>query len=158
MRTSVSRWLVAGVLLLGAAAWAEGAAPPVESRPAKLWTGTIKVHGGAILGFAIAPDGFTLVTTGRPKVALWDLRTGGLLRERLLKEEEIAPRAAVFVRGGKDVACDVGYSLHVLDRRTLATTATQTGGALRSGHSGRLAGRVARGRRERRDAGRVGRD
>jgi hypothetical protein len=59
MRARLGRWLVVGAML-GAADCADGAAPPVESHPAKLWTGKIDVHEGQLFEFAVSSDGNTL--------------------------------------------------------------------------------------------------
>jgi WD40 repeat protein len=73
-------------------------------------------------GWALSPDGHTLVTTGFEKVAVWDLRTGKLVRQR--SRDELTHRRPVFVSGGKEIVCEVLGDTHVLDLKTLKTRAT----------------------------------
>src|SRR5262245_16177361 len=117
MRGSLGRWLVAVAALLGAAACAEGAAPPVSHSP-KRWTGVIDAHGGYAYGVAVSPDGGTLLTTGDREAALWDLRTGRLLRRRSWEGSTGRVFYPVFVSGGKEVACQYRNEVLLLDART----------------------------------------
>src|SRR5262249_43733509 len=121
MRTSAGRWLVASVMVLGSVAGARGAAPPVEDRPAKPWTGGIDVKEGWITGLALAADGHTLLVTSTLKASVWDLRTGKLVRERTWKT--LTPNSPDFVSQGKEVAFVDGGVGHVLDLKTLKTRA-----------------------------------
>src|SRR5262249_12099233 len=123
MRQYLGRWLVAGVVLLGAAACASAAAPPAPDAPPKPWTGTIDGSKGQLCDMAFSADGNTLVTAGEQKVALWDLRTGKLIVERLWKDKYTYGKQVAFVSGEKEIACLVGgvQSLHILDRKTLKT-------------------------------------
>src|SRR5262249_9622782 len=93
-------------------------APPTPERPPKLWTGTIKAPPkGEFTGLTLSSDGQSLVTTSEEKVALWDLRTGKLVRERSGKEA--APDSPVFVSQDKEIAFEHDLAVHVVDRETL---------------------------------------
>src|SRR5262249_7808111 len=93
-------------------------APPTPERPPKLWTGTIKAPPkGEFTGLTLSSDGHSLVTTSEEKVALWDLRTGKLVRERSGKEA--APDSPVFVSQDKEIAFEHDLAVHVVDRETL---------------------------------------
>src|SRR5439155_21346316 len=79
-------------------------------------------HEDPMSGWALSPDGHTLVTTGFEKVAVWDLRNGKLVRQR--SRAELTHRWPVFVSGGKEIVCEVLGDTHVLDLKTLKTRAT----------------------------------
>jgi len=121
MRRRLGRWLIVGVAVLGAAACACAAAPPTSERPAKPWTGTIAAHKGIIWEVALSRDGQTLVTAADDKkVAVWDLRTGKLVRERVWGERASLHRPA-FVSGEKEIVCESHGEILILDRRSLKT-------------------------------------
>jgi hypothetical protein len=105
--------------VLGMAACAHAAAPPAPVRSPKLWTGTIEAHKGLVFGLALSDDGETLVTTCDQKVALWDLRTGKLIRERSMQYA----RQVTFVSQGKEIACECRELIHILERQSLKTRA-----------------------------------
>jgi hypothetical protein len=85
----------------------------------------IEAHGGQVDGVAVSPDGGTLLTTGNHEAALWDLRTGKLLRRRSWGGKDQWPLShPVFVSGGKEVACEYRNEILILDARTLKTRAT----------------------------------
>lgn len=120
MQDCLSRWLLPVILLTFAVTWAGGAAPPVESRPLKLWTGTLDVPRDKIDGFTLSPDGHTLFTTTRGRnISVWDLPAGKLVRGRPLTDQEYSPSQEAFVSGGKEIACTALGDLYVLDIRTL---------------------------------------
>src|SRR5262249_44550660 len=95
------------LLLESLAAWvasagsARGAAPPSFSGPVKMWTGAIRAHEDSLSGVAVSSDGHTLATTSGESIALWDLRTGKLIRERAFREESYFLRDPVFVSGDR---------------------------------------------------------
>jgi len=99
------------------------AAPPVAQRPVKPWTGTIDAHNETIHNVGLSGDGHTLVTVGDWNVALWDLRTGKLVRRRSLREDNLTPFNPAFVSQDKEIACEIRNTVHILDRQTLKTRA-----------------------------------
>jgi hypothetical protein len=110
-------------LALAAAAWAEGAAPPVESGPRRPWTGVIKAHGTCTDGSALSADGNTLVTVGGDRMVVSDLRTGKVLRQRTFGGHQLCDLA--LVSADKEVACVVEHEqVQLLDLATLKTRAT----------------------------------
>jgi WD40 repeat protein len=109
------------VLLMGGVG-ARGAAPFVHG-PAKAWTGVIEAHDRYVCGLTLSADGNTLLTTGDRKVALWDLRTGKLLRQRCWRPEDKVFLPA-FVSGGKELVCVLKNAILLLDARSLKTRAT----------------------------------